>query len=72
VTSRTRSTLPPASSNEAFLATKAIKAAVSTDPAAPGAEIDAAWCEGRDALNSFLTIANRAIVPKVGEKFLSV
>ncbi len=61
--------------NEAFCASRAVAALLATagqggdDAAGAVAAALAAADEGRDAFNSFFTVVNRAIVPKVGEKF---
>lgn len=52
--------------NELAFATKELSRAVANQDVA---RATAAWQFGKDSMNSYLTIINRAIVPKVGDKF---
>jgi hypothetical protein len=52
--------------NELAFATRELSKAVANHDIE---RATAAWQFGKDSMNSYLTIINRAIVPKVGDKF---
>lgn len=56
--------------NEAYYALTALAAARRAGGAAPAAA--EAWRLARDSWNSYLAVINRAIVPKVGQRFQPV